>query len=373
MFNLSLGWSIARSGGASDNQTYQILRTIDSGCNWQITKSLQPAPGQDQPTVFFISADTVWAFVGSQSYHTSDSGKTWTEQQLSLNVQQDEYVHVTHLVFSDAQHGWLLAEVGQQPFVSQMASQNVLLLSTMDGGQQWTQLLRVDSSQHKNIPGQLPSQSSYSGMSFLDQNTGWISGMSFGQEQSHLGWLYITHNGGHTWQEQKLTLPNGLASTDGLKLSAPRFFGEHDGILTGSIDQSSQPSGLCNFFTHDAGATWQNLPFLRIDNYTELVLNPDNDPNRAMPAIYLTLPLPVFTDMRYGWLGSSVLRTTDGGQTWEHAGLTLPVGSIDGQVQFINSQSGWAWSGLGGKKGTSSLFETTNGGKTWTQQMYSVI
>ena len=89
-----------------------------------------------------------------------------------------------------------------------------------------------------------------------------------------------------------------------------------------------------------------------------------------------------FADGSVGWMlaggppgtGAAtfeLIRTSDGGQTWQPMSLALPadVASLAGEmyIQFLDAQTGW----LVVKQATSSLFSlgtlfrTTDGGQTW--------
>lgn len=63
-----------------------------------------------------------------------------------------------------------------------------------------------------------------------------------------------------------------------------------------------------------------------------------------------------------------VFRTSDGGQTWQQA--TLPTSTLGvSQVQFVNAEDGWVLSSVGGGAAGSQavdLFRSTDGGQTWS-------
>lgn len=81
-----------------------------------------------------------------------------------------------------------------------------------------------------------------------------------------------------------------------------------------------------------------------------------------------------FTDEMHGWLlaasssdqtAGKLYRTSDGGANWES--ISVPFAS--GELHFIDSNNGWAMASLGAGAGSMgiAIFQTTDGGKTWTQ------
>ena len=69
-----------------------------------------------------------------------------------------------------------------------------------------------------------------------------------------------------------------------------------------------------------------------------------------------------------GTIAGVVFRTSDGGHSWQQA--TLPTSQLGpSQVQFVNAQDGWVLSSPGGGAAGSegvNLFRSTNGGQTWS-------
>ena len=78
-----------------------------------------------------------------------------------------------------------------------------------------------------------------------------------------------------------------------------------------------------------------------------------------------TLPAgqhPWYWDPLTGWRadGAAILRTTDGGATWQMAATGL---SAVEAFQFVDARNGWAW-----HAGSLGLVHTTDGGATWRPQ-----
>ena len=117
--------------------------------------------------------------------------------------------------------------------------------------------------------------------------------------------------------------------------------------------------------TTNSGATWSVVT--ASGNDTVAVLT---DPSRAMS----------FGNSTTGWLigslgsfdapnGAVLYNTTNGGTTWSRQLLaSWSMGLI---VQFVDANNGWALVGNGGFNSITSaaLMHTTNGGATWSQTL----
>lgn len=100
------------------------------------------------------------------------------------------------------------------------------------------------------------------------------------------------------------------------------------------------------------------------------VLLDDGDGKKPRQAkkvpVDFTLTAVSFVDKRNGWAvghGSSVIHTTDAGDTWSLQHIDVKVDQPLFTVYFRDAQVGWA-AGL-----WSLLLSTRDGGKTWTQVM----
>lgn len=76
-----------------------------------------------------------------------------------------------------------------------------------------------------------------------------------------------------------------------------------------------------------------------------------------------------FTDGRHGWaagMGNFLLRTSDGGETWERLVLPLDLGPV--KVHFFNSRVGYVAGGTGGAGRLPTgiaVLRTDDGGRSW--------
>lgn len=116
------------------------------------------------------------------------------------------------------------------------------------------------------------------------------------------------------------------------------------------------------YYTHDGGVTWtnispsENIPFPGELHYGTEIL---------------------FADAQNGWIvrqawGSAdtiVLRTSNGGETWNIAALP-DSGTVEG-IHFTDGSNGWIASELAysGRILSRAVYRTTNGGASWSRQM----
>lgn len=147
---------------------------------------------------------------------------------------------------------------------------------------------------------------------FLNNNTGWTSGIS----------VLKTTNGGTNWENLGTPYENS-------GLNDIHFFDANTGFLC----------GYGFYKTTNGGNNWTN---------TGLPL-----------AVYRQVS---FANAATGWvvrIAGAVSKTTDGGNNWTDIFYT---GDLLESVNFINTNTGWI-AGSGG-----AVYKTTNGGTNWTLQ-----
>ena len=166
---------------------------------------------------------------------------------------------------------------------------------------------------------------------FADSKRGWVGGDE--------GVVLRTEDGGGTWQQQVSGVPEGVNDIyfrdkeDGHLLAANR-------VLT----------------TDDGGRSWRpSAQFAPADF------------NGATPELYSVR----FTSKKRGWIVGSVsrgdrvldsllLRTDDGGASWQRASAPVKVELL--HLDFRGEKRGW----IVGDRGT--ILHTSDGGETWRQQ-----
>ncbi len=310
---------------------------------------MTPVAAQQNPDVqellaaFFVTAAQAWVAIGttqicspstqtpSRLFQTTNGGQTW--QLMTGQVGQ-----VGQITFVNAQDGWLFSNGG-----AAAGSEGGDIFRTTNGGAGWTDVMSIRPETNPQA-GALPFSGDKSGLSFRDASTGWATGFVAGPNL--FPWLYVTHDGGATWQHQSLPIPSAITNAQ-VALTPPTFFNAQAGILPVDFNQQNAP-GLDVYFTQDGGATWQS---------TALVLASANSVD--------------FIDPARGWAtdGATLLVTSDVAQHWQSlttGGLFQQVGYLD----FISPTLGWAIASQ--DSAHALLLQTTDGGHTWTQVSYSL-
>jgi photosystem II stability/assembly factor-like uncharacterized protein len=366
MQNATTGWgqNYTQKGGVPSGVStaeQTILHTTDAGCHWTLVKSwkysMEPSPDFFP---FFLSATMAMVYVNGNVFFTGDGGMFWSSPTMPVGAQQQ--VLPQHIFFLNEHLGWMLAAFSHEGVV-----QSYDLLRSTDGARSWTRL-------HTSFPMALDAGNHITSLSFLNEATGWITGTSSDLNGKKRSWIFLTHDGGKSWHEQRLPSPQGYTSSSPLVLGQPRFFSPRDGMLPAATSLNP-PVGICVFLTHDGGESWQAQPFFTLK---EVALNPEVSGGPQIPA---------FTSPSTGWSsiltgeGSdtpdslSLFRTTDAGRTWQPFHQLLPVRPSDPGFQFLTDRVVFALAYTGEAvnfQAPSQLYRTMDGGKTWTTLHYTI-
>jgi len=260
--------------------------------------------------------------------HTVDGGRTWEElARLPYPAGNFEFI--------DTRHGWLMITTPAA------GSETTWIHQTTDGGRTWVE---VASATHRNQGSGLPFGGDKRGIAFLNSTTGWVAGYTVGCDYG--AYLFVTHDGGRTWRQQKLPLLPQVTSHWNESTAPPMFFSARDGVLPVFVSYSIK-NEYCErgkrvvvfYVTHDGGATW---------TYTT-------------PITVNGLFSSSFADMNHGWVteGNVLHLTRDGGRQWST--ILLPPAFADmRRLDFISAQVGWAT-----RLTAPFLLKTVDGGRTW--------
>jgi photosystem II stability/assembly factor-like uncharacterized protein len=315
MIDATTGWALTNTS---------VLYTTNGGDTW---KDVTPHEAALVGAGYFLSREEAWISEASGLSlqagqkpaviisHTINGGRTWQSAALSITIPDG----VSSMSFINDQDGWAEAELG-----GAAGNDLVEIFRTTDGGKSWAAVSRTPYGSQDNIPATFPFSGHKTGLTFINASTGWATGP----------WLYVTRDGGATWQQQT------LHTTPDQTFAPPTFFTTHDGIL---------PAGSRLFITHNSGTTWQSRP-----------LPPESS------SLLIT-----FTDMQHGLVavssGTTLYHTSDGGAHWAKITPRVTTSiSAFAQLDFVSTGIGWA---LGNTPDGASelLLKTTDGGRTWTR------
>jgi photosystem II stability/assembly factor-like uncharacterized protein len=281
--------------------------------------------------VSFLTPEEGWV-VGQfgKIFHTTDGGKRWEEQHSGVDTL------LTAVNFVDRTHGWVVGERG-------------VILHTTDGGASWR-------TQPTGVPYPLFA------VKFLDRNTGWVVG--------HWGTILFTADGGNQWVERSLSVPLEESA-----LLEPAALHDITDPTTGEVLAKAG-----QLLSKELISTIRQRGLGDVHSREDVVLN----------SVF-------FFDHAHGWIGGErglVLRTEDGGQTWERIllprpptrgqeaagggeklalgeevseaeleafGLMSPLPSVY-SLFFVSPREGWAV----GQEGT--IARTYDGGRQWELQ-----
>jgi len=280
------GWAAGAAG--------TILQTLDGGMNWD---SVSSQASRNLKAITFTAPQLVLA-VGNAGIITrsNDDGSVW--QEISTGTTRWNY----HAVFfTNPDTGWVVGP-------------DKTILKSLDGGETWTPQISNGTERLWDI-------------NFVNKNDGWTVGEPVNISQD--GVILHTTDGGESWIEQPSSSKNFLYSC--------YFLDEQKGWICGGPNTGDASVVL---HTSDGGNQWttQSCPA-----------------SASLRDIY-------FINELEGWSvgdNSNVVHTSDGGGTWSL--ITTPVSEDYFSVFFITPEIGW----IGGK----SILKTTDGGNTWTPQL----
>ncbi len=346
----------ANTGFANTSNSPATWKTTDGGKTWllpapyrsvgTVVCSLPPDPGAPIPFKF-VNATTYWTVDGRR---TTDGGAHWSGSGPPSAVDRSPGYGP---FFLDATHAWVAEAAGS----SGACTDHVAIFSTVDGGQSWQQLGRIDAPSTQAWNPQLD---------FVDAQHGWlfVAGGSltvYGHPTT--GPLYSTSDGGRHWTVVSAQV---VASTPNCVALPPFSFSS---TTTGWMQVQCGFGGATSLswlVTRDGGATW---------NMQALV---------GKPVSYTPLPLPTFFDEKHGWVYDSInsllFATSNGGGAWSRRGLPpLRYFTCQGKfgptqcsnegiaaVTFSSPSQGWAILDRSTASGTQfSVQHTADGGRTW--------
>jgi photosystem II stability/assembly factor-like uncharacterized protein len=239
LLDFGSGWATTSEG---------VVRTLDGGLGgWWLATPEDADPGRLRGTSF-VDHTHGWTLelpaededgVRAQVWRTTDGGTSWEASAIELPPPPFGTYGRVHIDFLDQERGWLLVSFGGNA----TADQGGALFATDDGGQTWRPLDTPPASAALDLTG---------------PDTAWVvSGPTGGPTG-----LYVTRDGGGSWQETTVPLPEGwepAATTHG----APAFWTADSGALPVRLHTGDDTAAMAVYTTGDAGRTWE------LDDLTE--------------------------------------------------------------------------------------------------------
>jgi photosystem II stability/assembly factor-like uncharacterized protein len=231
------------------------------------------------------------------------------------------------------QNGWMLADLGMGA-----GSNAVAVFQTTDAGATWEQTYTNDPNQ-ENARDSLPLGGIKSGLVPLDMNTAWVSGVIYAPGEVY---LYRTDDGGRSWTQVALTLPDGAQNFElGIDADQQEFVSETDGFI--AMRMSGESTQTAMYVTNDSGDSWTLMPMIL---------------SGAGETEFLSAQEVVMYD------GEQFYVTHDAARTWVTVAPDIVFGETFANMEFVNTLSGWVIT-LDPTTNHRSLYRTSDGGATW--------
>jgi photosystem II stability/assembly factor-like uncharacterized protein len=334
-----------------------------------------------------VTSSFGWAVTPHGLFSTHDAGSSWA----GITPATVKSSAIRGVFFEDAEHGWVAASAraGRRGYVT------VFVYRTVDGGSRWR---RVEVTQPS--PALSDATRAPAFIDFVSPSDGWLMLRLVTSSAFSAGGLFVTHDGGASWAQEKIPIGGEISFIDG-----------HDGWTAGGA------AGNQLFVTRDGGQTWAP---------EQLALPKGVDPLRVGYGVpvrttggRIVLPVTIdgpasrliwYTSDDRGrrWTAHAVVRSdenlepgirfaaaissggalvVDGGRgqqldvadsgsaTGSRLAMRgLPVGpdAAINQLMFADNEHGWALlqgTECAGCDAYSALFATTDGGRDWTHLM----
>ena len=317
------GWGVTEA---------EIVRTNDGGVTWYNVTPPDVAETGSSVDIFVLDQDHAWVqkpdfekFPNSGVlYRTSDGGITWAKAEVPFSRGD--------LNFIDADNGWVLADLG-----AGAGSNAVAIYQTTNGGDRWEQTY-INDPHDPHAADSLPLGGIKSDLVALDRKTAWVTGVIYAPGEAY---LYRTDDGGHTWIQVPLTLPEGTQNDEvSIDRDQMKFVSPEDGYL--ALRMSGDSTQTAVYVTQDAGKTWA-VPSPPLEG--------------AGASVFLSPQEAVIYN------GEQFYVTHDAARTWIAVTPNVVFGDSFAGMEFVDTSLGWVLTFDGNHR---SLYRTTDGGTTWS-------
>ncbi len=279
-------WLTGSSGGSAFSD--------DFGNTWKLTSKL---PGSTLYSFQFVSDKVAYAGgYGGMIMKTEDGGITWSANYIPGNNLNPT---IEDISFVNENVGFL-------------ARKNRLISKTVDGGNTWQTVL-PDTSWNKTT---------LYGIDFTNENFG----IAVGKYGTGTSALYITTDGGNSWDKQIGTFDDQLGDVF--------LLDNNNGVIVGRSKLIA--------YTTDGANTW-----------TKATLNGLPDPSASVDFNQVK----ILSDGFGLACGDLLMKTEDGGKEWSY--INIPDLSKEIQSCALVNKQTWYITG------SRFVFKTTDGGASW--------
>ncbi len=214
-------------------------------------------------------------------------------------------------------------------------SNAVAVFVTQNGGETWNQTF-INDPNDATATETLPLSGIKGGIVPINMQTAWISGVTYSPATVY---LYRTDDSGVTWSQVDVELPENVGQSE-VDVAEMKFVTTKDGFFALRI--TGQRSDTALYVTHDAGNTWSLLPtILSGQGTTEFISDQEI----------------IFYN------GQQFYVSKDAGQTWEAVTPDVVFGDSFAGMTFANTLIGWV---ITSNSDQRTLYKTTDGGTHWS-------
>ncbi|TDI72216.1 MAG: hypothetical protein E2O85_00895 [Bacteroidetes bacterium] len=212
-----------------------LFQTFDGGRNWfDLTSRIKGTIPQSICGLWVVDENTIYgvgAFFGGPWFlKSTDGGVTWTSKLVGTGAKA-----LVDVYFKNKNEGYA---VGGTADVAQMLQGNAVVLRTIDGGSNWTQVHQTSHS--LNVGGEWGWK-----ISFPSELVGYVSLEYTGNNDNEPAKYLKTVDGGLTWTEHHIPGSTQVSGLQGIG-----FITEEIGWASGRGQTSA---------TIDGGTTWQQI------------------------------------------------------------------------------------------------------------------
>jgi photosystem II stability/assembly factor-like uncharacterized protein len=290
----------------------------DSTTSWRRPYSLVQPGGSLSMVQFIDGIFGIAAGTGGAMMRTNNGGNTWEDISNPTFNPWDSYTGICYL----------------SPNVLIASASNAQLYKSFDRG---TSL---------DLLYQQPENASIDAVDFINEDTGWIlANVRYADNVSFVDtfhqFAYRSIDGGISWDTSSTVFPYDLGWSEKKQLRAIKFLNASIGFAvgdSGSIYKST-----------DGGINWVKQtppPYASSKTLTSISIVDENN-------IFIS-------GERNFWIneGAVVLKTTNGGSSWEMSNNGLEPTGTYAKILMYNASEGLVF-------GTGVVYATSNGGGTW--------